>query len=314
MKVNRFLPQVLSSDQINLTTRPVLSQPAPSSRADLPAWVPLSQQGGALPGNRSGNLLWYRPEARFPSARSPSARSPSAHPSSSQNQHQSDHSRFVSSFFQHFQPASSLPPLPQPGPVPVNPPPKLVPIFRNNDPTRRLSVALLRVQKQQNRGMEDKRRLTLPLPVGSRTTPSSSSSSSSAAALPPPPLIVPRFARRPKSRSAAVPQSSGQSRVTRISSLSPVFKAKAAIIIPPRTKPSRTSGTVRPERAADCWKAAGPENIAPRSIMKTSREAGPEGSTEPEPTPPQRETASSRKVGPFRSGSGSRRNLMASFC
>ncbi|XP_027861320.1 uncharacterized protein C18orf63 homolog isoform X2 [Xiphophorus couchianus] len=287
--------QVLSLDQINLTTRPVLSQPAPSSRADPPTWVSLSQQGGALPGSRSGNSLWYRPEARSPSARSPSARSPSAHPSSSQNQHQSDHSRFVSSFFQHFQPASSLPPLPQPGPVPVNPPPKLVPIFRNNDPTRRLSVALLRVQKQQNRGMEDKRRLTLPLPVGSRTTPSSSSASSSAAPLPPP-LIVPRFARRPKSRSAAVPQPSGQSRVTRISSLSPVFKAKAAIIIPPRTKPSRTSGTVRPERAADRWKAAGPESIAPRSIMKTSREAGPEGSTEPEPTPPHRETASSRKT------------------
>uniref|UniRef100_A0A3B5L0G5 DUF4708 domain-containing protein n=1 Tax=Xiphophorus couchianus TaxID=32473 RepID=A0A3B5L0G5_9TELE len=302
-----------ASMQVGAAALPVLSQPAPSSRADPPTWVSLSQQGGALPGSRSGNSLWYRPEARSPSARSPSARSPSAHPSSSQNQHQSDHSRFVSSFFQHFQPASSLPPLPQPGPVPVNPPPKLVPIFRNNDPTRRLSVALLRVQKQQNRGMEDKRRLTLPLPVGSRTTPSSSSASSSAAPLPPP-LIVPRFARRPKSRSAAVPQPSGQSRVTRISSLSPVFKAKAAIIIPPRTKPSRTSGTVRPERAADRWKAAGPESIAPRSIMKTSREAGPEGSTEPEPTPPHRETASSRKVGPVRSGSGSRRNLMASFC
>ncbi|PWA32845.1 hypothetical protein CCH79_00019299, partial [Gambusia affinis] len=280
--------QVLSSDQINLTTRPVLSQPAPSSRAAPPAWVPLSQQGGALPGSRSGNSLWHRPEAR----------STSAHPSSSQNQHQSDHSRFVSSFFQHFQPASSLPPLPQPSPVPVNPPPKLVPIFRNNDPTRRLSVALLRVQKQQSGATEDKHRLTLPLPVGSQATPSSSSSSSSSAPLPPPPLIVPRFARRPKGRSAAVPQPSGQSRVTRISSLSPVFKAKAAIIIPPRTKPSRTSGTVRPERAADRWKAAGPESIVPRSIMKTSREAGPEGSTESEPRPPQRETAASRKVGP----------------
>ncbi|XP_043961007.1 uncharacterized protein C18orf63-like isoform X3 [Gambusia affinis] len=280
--------QVLSSDQINLTTRPVLSQPAPSSRAAPPAWVPLSQQGGALPGSRSGNSLWHRPEDR----------STSAHPSSSQNQHQSDHSRFVSSFFQHFQPASSLPPLPQPSPVPVNPPPKLVPIFRNNDPTRRLSVALLRVQKQQSGATEDKHRLTLPLPVGSQATPSSSSSSSSSAPLPPPPLIVPRFARRPKGRSAAVPQPSGQSRVTRISSLSPVFKAKAAIIIPPRTKPSRTSGTVRPERAADRWKAAGPESIVPRSIMKTSREAGPEGSTESEPRPPQRETAASRKVGP----------------
>ncbi|XP_043961006.1 uncharacterized protein C18orf63-like isoform X2 [Gambusia affinis] len=278
--------QVLSSDQINLTTRPVLSQPAPSSRAAPPAWVPLSQQGGALPGSRSGNSLWHRPEDR----------STSAHPSSSQNQHQSDHSRFVSSFFQHFQPASSLPPLPQPSPVPVNPPPKLVPIFRNNDPTRRLSVALLRVQKQQSGATEDKHRLTLPLPVGSQATPSSSSSSSSSAPLPPPPLIVPRFARRPKGRSAAVPQPSGQSRVTRISSLSPVFKAKAAIIIPPRTKPSRTSGTVRPERAADRWKAAGPESIVPRSIMKTSREAGPEGSTESEPRPPQRETAASRKT------------------
>uniref|UniRef100_A0A3B3VH02 DUF4708 domain-containing protein n=1 Tax=Poecilia latipinna TaxID=48699 RepID=A0A3B3VH02_9TELE len=306
MKVNRFLPQVLSSDQINLTTRPVLSQPAPSSRPDPPAWVPLSQQGGALPGSRSGNSLWHRPEDRSPSARSPSARSPSARSlsarlSSSQNQQQSDHSLFVSSFFQHFQPASSLPPLPQPSPVPVNPPPKLVPIFRNNDPTRRLSVALLRVQKQQSGGTGDKRRLTLPLPVGSQTTPSSSSSS-----VPPPPLIVPRFARRPKSRSAAVPQPSGQSRVTRISSLSPVFKARAAIIIPP----SRTSGTVRPERAADCLKAA-----RPKSIMKTSREAGPEGSTEPEPAPPHTETAaSSRKVGPLSSGSGSGWNLMASRC
>ncbi|XP_014869384.1 PREDICTED: uncharacterized protein C18orf63 homolog isoform X2 [Poecilia mexicana] len=268
--------QVLSSDQINLTTRPVLSQPAPSSRPDPPTWVPLSQQGGALPGSRSGNSMWHRPEDRSPSAR----------PSSSQNQQQSDHSLFISSFFQHFQPASSLPPLPQPSPFPVNPPPKLVPIFRNNDPTRRLSVALLRVQKQQSGGMEDKRRLTLPLPVGSQTTPSSSSSSA-----PPPPLIVPRFARRPKSRSAAVPQPSGQSRVTRISSLSPVFKARAAIIIPP----SRTSGPVRPERVADCFKAARPKNI-----MKPSREAGPEGSTEPEPAPPQRETAaSSRKTVAF---------------
>ncbi|KAM4718768.1 uncharacterized protein C18orf63 homolog isoform 2-T5 [Anableps anableps] len=291
--------QVLSSDQINLTTstpiRPVLSQPPPSSRPEQPAWIPLSQQGGAHPGNRSGNSL--RRQEHWSS-------------SSSSSSSQSQHSRLASSFYQHFQPASSLPPHRQPSPVPVNPTPKLVPIFRNNDPSRHINVALLRAQKQQSVRREETRRITLPVPVGSQPTAAASSSSFSAVSiLPrPPPLIVPRFTHRPKTRSGVIPQLSGLPRVNRISSLSPVSRVKPAFIIPSRIKPkaksSRTSEEVGPEDTAvsELWKVPGPESIVPKSIMKTSRDAGPESNTGSEPTQPlmaegisNKETSISRK-------------------
>ncbi|MED6287789.1 hypothetical protein CHARACLAT_019809 [Characodon lateralis] len=279
--------QVLSRDQINLThsisTRPILSQlPAPplsqplssfSSRLE-PPWIPLSQQGGAeeLLGKKSWNTVRQSGEDW----------SSSSHSSNSQNLYQLHHSRSGSSFYQHFQPASSLPVPPPhalPSPVPVSP--KLVPIFRNKAPSHRINVALLRAQNQEQlRGRrEDKPRITLPVTVGSKTAVPAASSSFSAVSLPLPPRIVPRFNHCPKNLSSSISQPSGRPKVTHISSLSPISRVKPVVIIPSKSKTrfSKAPEKVGPERIAEPWKTpdrtAGSESIVPKSIIKTSREA-----------------------------------------
>ncbi|MEQ2242993.1 hypothetical protein ILYODFUR_002511 [Ilyodon furcidens] len=281
--------QVLSRDQINLThsisTRPILTQlPEPplsqplssfSSRLE-PPWISLSQQGGAeeLLGKKSWNTVRQSGEDWSSSSLS----------SNSQNLYQLDHSRSGSSFYQHFQPASSLP-VPPPhallSPVPVNSSPKLVPIFRNKEPSHRINVALLRAQKQEQLSgrREDKPRIALPVTVGLKTAVPAASSSFSAVSLPLPPRIVPRFNHRPKNLSSSVSQPSGRPKVNHISSLSPISRVKPVIIIPSKSKTrfSKTSEKVGPERNAEPWKTpgrtAGSERIVPKSIMKTSREA-----------------------------------------
>ncbi|KAK5623218.1 hypothetical protein CRENBAI_017796 [Crenichthys baileyi] len=281
--------QVLSRDQINLThsisIRPIPTQlPAPSLSQPLssfssrlePPWMPLSQQGGAeeLLGKKSWNTMRHIGDDW----------SSSSHSSNSQNLYQLDHSRPGSSFYQHFQPASSLPvppPHPLPSPVPVNSTPKLVPIFRNKEPSHRINAALLRAQKQEQLSgrREDKPRITLPVTVGSKTAVPAASSSFSAVSLPPPPQIVPRFSHRPKNLSSSISQPSGRPKVNRISSLSPVSRVKPVIIIPskPKARFSKTPEKVGPERNTEPWKTAdrtaGSESIVPKSIMKTSREA-----------------------------------------
>ncbi|MEQ2206159.1 hypothetical protein XENOCAPTIV_024482, partial [Xenoophorus captivus] len=286
-KKSPFLPQVLSRDQINLThsisTRPILTQlPEPplsqplssfSSRLEPPR-IPLSQQGGAeeLLGKQFWNTVRQSGEDW----------SSSSHSSNSQNLYQLDHSPSGSSFYQHFQPASSLPVPPPhalPSPVPVSP--KLVPIFRNKEPSHRINVALLRAQKQEQLSgrREDKPRITLPVTAGWKTAVPAASSSFSAVSLPLPPRIVPRFNHRPKNLSSSISQPSGRPMVNHISSLSPISRVKPVVIIPSKSKTrfSKTPEKVGPERNTEPWKTldrtAGSESIVPKTIMKTSREA-----------------------------------------
>ncbi|KAM4544094.1 uncharacterized protein C18orf63 homolog [Fundulus diaphanus] len=213
-------------------------------------------------------------------------------PLSQQGRVQTHRPRPSSSFCQNLRPASSL--SEPPGPVPVSPPPRLVPIFRNREPSRLINVALLRAQKQPSGTGQKRHRITLPVPVGSKSTVTAASLASlSASSLPLPPPRVPRFGNRSKNPSGAASRPSGQPRVNRISSLSPVSRRIPALIVPsrakPRTKSSRTSERVGPEDAAasETQKTTvGSGRIRPKSIMKTNSTGGPEGNTEPETDPP----------------------------
>ncbi|XP_035980987.1 uncharacterized protein C18orf63 isoform X2 [Fundulus heteroclitus] len=197
----------------------------------------------------------------------------------SQQEVQTHRPRPGSSFCQNLRPASSL-----------SEPPRLVPIFRTREPSRLINVALLRAQRQPSGTGPKRHRIALPVPVGSKSTVTAASLASlSASSLPLPPPRVPRFGNRPKNPSGAASRPSGQPRVNRISSLSPVSRRIPALIVPPkpRTKSSRTSERVGPEDASETQKTtAGSGRIRPKSIMKTNSTGGPEGNTEPEMDPP----------------------------
>ncbi|KAM4534267.1 uncharacterized protein C18orf63 homolog [Odontesthes bonariensis] len=211
--------QVLNGEQINLTTsvsiRPVLSQPPaqtvrPSFGLQLPAWAPFCQPLQ----NRSGFGKLSQGEARRADGARPSVSFCSA--SSSSLPDFLPASLLPSSF------PSVLPPAPPPPQIQMNAAPKLLPIFRNQNPSRHINVALLKLQKQKEQlggGGRQPARVTLPAFV--RKTPAP------AASLPRLPPIVPRFSRRPKPQPA-LPN------VTHISSLSPASKRKPGIILAPR--------------------------------------------------------------------------------
>uniref|UniRef100_A0A3P9HF89 DUF4708 domain-containing protein n=1 Tax=Oryzias latipes TaxID=8090 RepID=A0A3P9HF89_ORYLA len=145
-----------------------------------------------------------------------------------------------SSSLQVFQPPSSLSsscPLVLPTPPPqshFSSRPKLLPIFRNKDPSRHVNVALLKVQKlkkQQSGGTEEKARVTLP--TFARKTPLL------AASLPPPPRpppMVPCFRRRPKLHDSPAALQPSQPNGTLTSSLTPISRVKPMTICPPATE------------------------------------------------------------------------------
>ena len=215
------LPQVLSGEQVNLTTScsisSVLTQLAPPppppppppprpvkplSLSQPPALAPVSQQDGAqgLLGNSVGfrSSLTQSQECRGDATSSCSRFSFSFSYSLGYHSASSLTSSSSSSSLPLFQPASSLtypfssfsvpsPPSPPPPPsqTPVLPAPTLVPIFKNKCPSRHINVALLRLQKQKEqlggRGDEGGR---VTLPALKMKTPSTSSSSSSVSSLP----------------------------------------------------------------------------------------------------------------------------------
>ncbi|XP_072235126.1 uncharacterized protein [Leuresthes tenuis] len=116
----------------------------------------------------------------------------------------------------------------------MNAAPKLLPIFRNQNPSRHINVALLKLQKQRQQlvgGGQERGRVTLPAFV--RKTPVS------AASLPRLPPIVPRFSRHPKVLSRAAPQPS-LPKITHISSLSPASKLKPLAPKPEITPKSKS--------------------------------------------------------------------------
>uniref|UniRef100_A0A3P9M3S0 DUF4708 domain-containing protein n=1 Tax=Oryzias latipes TaxID=8090 RepID=A0A3P9M3S0_ORYLA len=227
--------QVQTSEQINLTTsffiRPVLTElPSSSLALQLSARISASQPDPAQnrSGFRAGAEVW--PSSGISSASCASISSlPGTNVSIS-----------VSSSLQVFQPPSSLSsscPLVLPTPPPqshFSSPPKLLPIFRNKDPTRHVNVALLKVQKlkkQQSGGTEEKARVTLP--TFARKTPLL------AASLPPPPRpppMVPCFRRRPKLHDSPAALQPSQSNVTHTSSLTPISRVKPMTICPPATE------------------------------------------------------------------------------
>lgn len=230
--------QVQTSEQINLTTsffiRPVLTElPSSGPALQLSARISASQPDPAQ--NRSG----FRAGAEvWPSSGISSASRASASISSLPGTNVSI--SVSSSSLQVFQPPSSLSsscPLVLPTPPPqshFSSPPKLLPIFRNKDPTRHVNVALLKVQKlkkQQSGGTEEKARVTLP--TFARKTPLL------AASLPPPPRpppMVPCFRRRPKLHDITAALQPSQSNVTHTSSLTPISRVKPMTICPPATE------------------------------------------------------------------------------
>lgn len=222
-----LLPQVLSGEQVNLTssTRLVLSQlpPPPPPLASQPgigsqppSLASLSQQDTAQ--GLLGNACAFRGNL---------------------TQHQGSFSISSSSFLPLLQPASSfntssysLSSLPPPSPAPVAPSPKLVPIFRNKCPLHHISVALLRLQKQKEQlsgGGGKTGRMTLPS-LGKKTPTTMSSSSSSVCTLPitslpsRPPPTFPHFNHRSKP-----PQAAGHPNVKHRSSLSPPSQSRPGI-------------------------------------------------------------------------------------
>ncbi|XP_042255519.1 uncharacterized protein C18orf63 isoform X4 [Thunnus maccoyii] len=244
--------QVSSGEQVNLTTsssiRPVLTQlpapPPPPPRPARPSFgsqpsAPLSQQAGAqgLLGNAcgfGGNLTQSQECRRSSSSSSPASFSVSSGSHSAPSLSSSS----SSSSLPLFQPASSssfssvLPPLPPP----LNPTPKLVPIFKNKHPSRHVNVALLRLQKQkQQLSRGGGGRVTLPA-IGKNTPTSSTVSSLSSLPIPPPPT-VPRFNRHLKPHSGAAPQPSSSSnhpKLKHIASLSPSAKPKPVLVLAPK--------------------------------------------------------------------------------
>ncbi|XP_023260376.1 flocculation protein FLO11-like [Seriola lalandi dorsalis] len=238
----------------------------PSFGSQPPARTPLSQQDGAqgLLGNGCG----------FGSglSQSPGCGGVRDRPSSSSSSSSSSLSRVSFSFSDSsgyqsatslssscsssslsslplFQTASSLtsssssvlPPLPPLSQSLVNPPPKLVPIFKNKHPSRHVNVALLRVQKQREQlgggGEERKRRVTLPSFGKNRPAtapPLPPPTSSSFPSLPIPLPVFPHFNRRPKPHISPGPPPSAHPKVKHISSLSPASKTQPGFILAPK--------------------------------------------------------------------------------
>uniref|UniRef100_A0A3B4UW09 DUF4708 domain-containing protein n=1 Tax=Seriola dumerili TaxID=41447 RepID=A0A3B4UW09_SERDU len=144
--------------------------------------------------------------------------------------------------------SSVLPPLPPLSQSLVNPPPKLVPIFKNKHPSRHVNVALLRVQKQREQlgggGEERKRRVTLPSFGKNRPAtapPLPPPNSSSFPSLPIPPPVFPHFNRRPKPHISTAPPPSAHPKVKHISSLSPASKTQPGFILAPKLKTKSSS-------------------------------------------------------------------------
>ncbi|KAF0028613.1 hypothetical protein F2P81_019700 [Scophthalmus maximus] len=244
---------VLSDDE-QLPAPPPPPRPVrPSRGSQPPAWTPLSQQVEAqgLLGNggRFGSRLTQSQGCRGVRAW-PSSSSSSSHvsisfpdPSDQQSAPSLSSSFSSSSFVRHFQSASSLtsssvlppPPPPPPTQTSMNAAPRLVPIFKNKQPSRHVNVALLRVQRTEEE--EGRRRLTLPPSRKNRPTSSplplpDSSSSSSLASLPiPPPPIIPRFNCRRGPHSGATPTRPARPKIRRMSSLSPASKSGPGLLL-----------------------------------------------------------------------------------
>ncbi|XP_062235160.1 uncharacterized protein LOC133932471 isoform X2 [Platichthys flesus] len=156
-----------------------------------------------------------------------------------------------------FQPASSLSSssscstfssVPPPLPPSISPAPKLVPIFKNKNPSRHINVALLGAQKQREQlggGGEERRRLTLPA-VG-RNTPASAPPPSFPSFQVPPQPITPRFIWRPEPTCSTGPPPSAPPRIRHLSSLSPGPRSRPGLVLAPNTetkhKPKSSSGT-----------------------------------------------------------------------
>ncbi|RVE59095.1 hypothetical protein OJAV_G00200800 [Oryzias javanicus] len=212
--------QVQTSEQINLTTsifiRPVLAElPSSSPTLQLSARISASQP------SRAQNQCGFRAGAW------PSSGISSSYASASMSS--------LSGANVSFSVSSSCLPVFQPPPQShFSSPPKLVPLFRNKNPSRHVNVALLKAQKlkrQQSRGTEERGRVTLPT-LARKTPPLTPS-------LPPPPRpppTVPCFCRRPKSHSSPAAPPPSHPSVTHLSSLTPVSRVKPRIIRPPATE------------------------------------------------------------------------------
>ncbi|XP_044195140.1 uncharacterized protein C18orf63 isoform X3 [Thunnus albacares] len=290
--------QVSSGEQVNLTTsssiRPVLTQlPAPPPRPARPSFgsqpsacTPLSQQAGAqgLLGNARGfgGNLTQSQECRRSSSSFSSPASFSVSSGSHSAPSLSSSSSSSSSSLPLFQPASSsssfssvLPPLPPP----LNPTPKLVPIFKNKHPSRHVNVALLRLQKQKeqlSRGGGG--RVTLPA-IGKNTPTSSTVSSLSSLPIPPPPA-VPRFNRHLKPHSSAAPQPSSSSnhpKLKHMASLSPSAKPKPVLVLAPKpetkSKPRTKQNPDQSAAAAAETSSKAQEKAAKQPSDTSSRES-----------------------------------------
>ncbi|XP_053198068.1 uncharacterized protein C18orf63-like [Scomber japonicus] len=312
--------QVSSSEQLNLTssssTRPVLTQlpplpplpPPPPARLSFgsqpAAWPPLSQQAQGLLGNGCGfgGSQGYRDRdhpssfssSRVPfSAASSSQSAPSSSSFSSSSVFQPASSLTSSSFSSSsssssiFQPASSLtsssfssvlPPLPPPV---KQAQPKLVPIFKNKQPSRHVNVALLRLQKQKEQMSGDGKergRVTLPAIRKNRPAASSTVSSLSSLQIPPPPA-VPRFNTHSKSHSSFAPQPSSSSsnppNLKHLTSLSPSYKPKPGLNVKPKTNKSAAlkSSKVAEKPALTSADTCSTEGIVFESKPKKSKPA-----------------------------------------
>ncbi|KAM6971580.1 uncharacterized protein C18orf63 homolog [Tautogolabrus adspersus] len=280
--------KVLNGEQVNLTSscsiRPVLTQlPPPPPPPLLPprplkpsfssqpqGRAPLSQQDGVQ--RILGNGCGFRGRL-------------------TQSQGYQEAPSCSSSFFSVFQPASSfssssslLPPLPPPSQTPVLPPPKLVPIFKNKCPSRRINVALLRAQKQGQQligGGGERGRVTLP--AFKKKTPTTFSSSSSvfslsASSCPP---TIPSFKPCPKPKSSAFPLPACHPKLKRLPSLSPASRSKPGLRLSPNPEiQSKAKSSKKTEKMA-----SSESNTAAMSSGKVQEQASKQPSAAP-PEPP----------------------------
>uniref|UniRef100_A0A3B3B4E7 Si:ch211-152c8.2 n=1 Tax=Oryzias melastigma TaxID=30732 RepID=A0A3B3B4E7_ORYME len=216
--------QVQTSEQINLTTsvfiRPVQTElPSSSPTLHLSARISESQPDQAQ--NQYGSRAGVWPSSGISSCASASMSSLSgANVSSS-----------VSSSLPVFQPSScSLDLLTPPPESHFSSPPKVLPLFRNKNPSRHVNVALLKAQKQQSGGTEEKGRVTLPT-LARKSPPLAPS-------LPPhPPPTVPCLRLRSKSHSSPAAPPKSQPSVTLLPSLTPRSKVKPNDTLLPSVTP-----------------------------------------------------------------------------